>query len=264
MGRKRTDPKNKGLPQRWRFTRNAYYFQVPPGMEDKWDGKKTFKLGNTLSEAHRTWADRVEISKNIKTVSDMLERYECEVVPNKAVKTQNLNHFYIKNLKAVFGHLLIDQIEHQHIYQYVDQRCKKQIDKNGKKRGGLPAAKREISMFSDAFMAAIKWGDIKEHPFKGKIRLEGETPRKRYIKDWELREFFSLKPMNRVDSTYIIQAYAVMKLLTGLRTQDLNHEALPVLRGRYYGKTYKDKKEQRKRNHHQMDPLFKSCSKLCD
>ena len=221
MGRKRTDPKNKGLPQRWRYTRNAYYYQVPPGLEPKWDGKKTFKLGVTLSEAHRTWAERIEISKNVRTVSDLLERYSDEIVPTKARSTQSLNHIYIRNLKTVFGHFLIDQIEPQYIYQYVDQRRKKCVGRDGKTRGGLPAAKREVAMFSDAYTKAIRWGYIKIHPFKGQVVLDGEKPRQRYIEDWELKEFFSLRPINRRDSTLTIQAYAVIKLLTGLRTQDI-------------------------------------------
>ena len=45
---KQRNPENQGLPKRWRFTRNAYYYQVPPGQEFNWEGKQTFKLGNTL------------------------------------------------------------------------------------------------------------------------------------------------------------------------------------------------------------------------
>ncbi|MFD2271780.1 hypothetical protein ACFS07_13105 [Undibacterium arcticum] len=31
---------NKGLPKRWQHTHGAYYYQVPPGLEAGWDGKK--------------------------------------------------------------------------------------------------------------------------------------------------------------------------------------------------------------------------------
>lgn len=56
---KKRNPENIGLPARWRYTRNAYYYQVPKGLEPLWDDKQTFKLGNSLSEAYRVWADRL-------------------------------------------------------------------------------------------------------------------------------------------------------------------------------------------------------------
>lgn len=39
MARKRSK-ENQGLPARWRHTHNAYYYQVPPGLEHLWEGKK--------------------------------------------------------------------------------------------------------------------------------------------------------------------------------------------------------------------------------
>lgn len=44
-------PQNEGLPERWRITRNAYYYQVPPGLESLWDFKQTYRLGDTFEEA---------------------------------------------------------------------------------------------------------------------------------------------------------------------------------------------------------------------
>lgn len=221
MGRKRTDPNSKGLPPRWRFTRNAYYYQVPPGMESFWDGKKTFRLGKTLAEASAEWARRVESPSQVKTVSDLLNRYQKEIIPTKSPKTISLYDGYIKNLRAVLGHFLVDQIEAQHVYQYVEKRRIKKTDESGVMRGGLSIAKREVTMLSNVYTKAVKWGYIKIHPFKRQLELDGERPRNRYIHDWELEEFFSLKPINRVDSTLVIQAYTAVKLITGLRTQDL-------------------------------------------
>lgn len=42
---------NIGLPERWRFTRGAYYYQVPPGLELYWNFKQTYRLGSTYDEA---------------------------------------------------------------------------------------------------------------------------------------------------------------------------------------------------------------------
>lgn len=211
------NPENKGLPKRWRFTRKAYYYQVPPGQEHQWNDKKTFKLGNTLSEAYRSWADRLEVQEKARTVNDLLDRYSLEVIPGKAISTQYSNGFQVKQLRKIFGHLAITKIEPVHIYQYLDKRRKKKKDGTG----GLSIAKREIALFSDVFTKAVRWGYLRRHPFKGQIVYESEKPRTRYIENWELDAFMSLEPKRRNDPTRVIQAYTNLKVLTGLRQQDL-------------------------------------------
>ena len=115
MPRKRNE-ENKDLPKRWRFTRNAYYYQVPKGSEHQWDGKKTFKLGNTLTEAYKNWAARPESNENVKTIGELLDRYAREVIPTKAPKTQKDNIRQISKLRTVFGLMPIDIMQPQHIY----------------------------------------------------------------------------------------------------------------------------------------------------
>lgn len=46
---------NVGLPNRWQYTRSAYYNQVPPGHERYWQHKKKFRLGPTFEEAVATF-----------------------------------------------------------------------------------------------------------------------------------------------------------------------------------------------------------------
>ncbi len=214
---KQRNPENQGLPKRWRFTRNAYYYQVPPGQEFNWEGKQTFKLGNTLPSAYRTWAERLEVLEEAKTINDLLDRYALEIIPTKAVSTQYDNALYTNNLKKVFGRMQITAIEPVHIYQYLDKRSKKKSDGTG----GLTIAKREIAMLSDAFTKAVRWGLIRKHPFKGEVVYKSEKPRTRYIENWELDAFLSLSPKRRKDPTRVIQAYTNLKVLTGLRQQDL-------------------------------------------
>ncbi len=128
----------------------------------------------------------------------------------------------MKHLRAVFGDMKLHDLEPQHIYQYVDQRRKKVINKNGRTRGGLSVARKEIHMLSDAYTHAVGWEYIKSHPFKGEIKLDTEKPRDRYIENWAMIEFFKIEPTgNRRDSSKTIQAYAKVKLLTSLRQQDL-------------------------------------------
>ncbi|MCC7305891.1 MAG: tyrosine-type recombinase/integrase [Alphaproteobacteria bacterium] len=218
-------PENRGLPSRWRKKPSGYYYQVPPGQEAAWDGKKTFPLGKTISAAYATYAERIGAVEDSRTVGQLLDRYELEVVPTKAKSTQYLNLLYIKKLRAVFGHIRIVNrvvlLEPVDIYKYVDKRSKKTVNEEGKTRGGLSIAKREVAMFSDMFTKAVKWGAIKEHPFKGAIELDGEKPRTRYVENWEINEFMSLAPKRKKDPTRVVQAYMTLKIISSQRQQDL-------------------------------------------
>lgn len=203
------NPENKGLPARWRLTHGAYYYQVPPGLEALWDGKKTFRLGKSLPEAYKTWAERLGSTERARTVGQLLDRYLLEVVPTKAPTTQANNQIFIGTLRKAFGGAPLDAIKPRHVYQYVDKRTKK------------TAAHREIEILSHAYTKAVQWGYLDRHPFKGEVRLEGEKPRTRYVEDWELEEALALEPKRKSGSVLMIQAYLRIKLLTGLRRGDL-------------------------------------------
>ena len=203
------NPENKGLPLRWRQRNGAYFYQVPPGLESMWDGKKEFRLGKSLPEAYRVWAERLAHTENTKTVADLLDRYALQVVPTKKVTTQQQNQVAIKRLRAVLGQAPISAIRPQTVYQYID------------KRQAKIAAKREVEVLSHAFTKAVEWGIIDRHPFKGEIRLSGEKPRTRYVEDWEIVECLSLEPKRLHGSVLAVQAYIRVKLITGLRRGDL-------------------------------------------
>lgn len=209
MPPRKRSKENAGLPSRWRFTRNAYYYQVPPGQEAAWDGKKTFRLGGSLHEAYATWAKRLESLDDVRTVSDLLDRYAIEELPKKAPKTQAENQRHINSLRAVFGTAKLNDIKPMHVYQYVDARSAK------------TAAHREVEVLSHAFTKAIEWGLIDKHPFKGQVRLSGEKPRDRYVEDWEVVEALSLTSKRKRGSVKAIQAYIRIKLLTGMARSDL-------------------------------------------
>lgn len=200
---------NNGLPTRWKFQHGAYYFRVPPGLEALWDGKKMFRLGKTLPEAYKTWADRIGDPDRARTVGQLLDRYLLEVVPGKAKTTQAGNRIFIAALRKAFGNAPLGALKPQHVYQYVDKRSKK------------TSAHREIEILSHAYTKAVQWGYIDRHPFKGEVRLAGEAPRTRYVEDWELVEALAMKTKHKAASVIVIQAYLRIKLLTGLRRGDL-------------------------------------------
>lgn len=202
-------PENRGLPLRWRLVHGAYYYQVPPGSESAWDGKKLFRLGNTLPTAYRVWADRIGEIDIAKTIGVLLDRYQLEVVPTKEVSTQAHNRTAIKPLRAVFADMSLLDVKPRHIYQYIE------------KRSAKTSARREIEVLSHAFTKAVEWGYIDRHPFKGQIRLTGEKARTRYVEDWEVIECLSLASKRVAGSVKAVQAYIRIKLLTGMRRGDL-------------------------------------------
>jgi integrase len=215
MPRKRTKV-NQGLPARWRYYHGAYFYQVPPGLEAQWDGRRQFRLGATLGEAATEWAKRMKTAEQPALyIRELLERYALEVIPTKAVATQQAENASVVHLRKVFGDMRLVDIEPQHIYKYADTR----IDRQGKKSPST--ARHEIGLFKHAFTKAVEWGLIKKHPFKGEVRLKGAKPRTRYIEDWEIIEALALTPTRKAGSVLMIQAYIRIKLLIGIRRGDL-------------------------------------------
>lgn len=213
---------NRGLPLRWRLNHGAYYYQVPPGLEALWDGKKMFRLGTKVNEAYKVWADRLGQVEGSKTIGQLLDRYALEVIPTKAAASQTSNHNQLVNLRAVFGPMPLLPFAPRLIYQFVDQRSKKVKNPiTGKVTGGKIAAHREVELLSHAYTKAVEWGYIDRHPFKSEIRLEGELPKERYVEDWEVVESLALPAARKAGSVLMIQAYVRIKLLTGMAQGDM-------------------------------------------
>jgi integrase len=187
----------------------AYHYRVPAGLEPRWGGKRWFRLGATLPEAYKKWAERIGDSDKARTIGELLDRYAMEVVPTKAPKTRAENVRHIERLRAVFGAMPLEPFKPRLVYTYVDM------------RGAKVAAHREIEVLSHAFTKAVEWGYIDRHPFKGEVRLEGEPPRTRYVEDWEVVEALALAPRRKRGSVLAVQAYIRLKLLTGMARSDL-------------------------------------------
>jgi integrase len=215
MPRKR-NKENQGLPARWRHYHGAYFYRVPPGLEAQWEGCKQFRLGTTLGEAATEWAKRMKTAERPAFyIRELLERYALEVIPTKAVATQQGDNASLVNLRKVFGDMRLVDVEPQHIYKYADSR----VARSGKK--SLSTARHDVGVFRHAFTKAVEWGLIPKHPFKGEVRLKGAKPRTRYVEDWEIVEALALTPMRKSGSVRMIQAYIRIKMLVGLRRGDL-------------------------------------------
>jgi len=209
MPPKKRNSENKGLPARWTFKNGAYFYLVPRHLREQWDGKSWFRLGSSLSEAYKAWADRIGTPDKIHSIGALLDRYLAEVVPTKAPKTATENRRHIATLRPVFGHMRLEDIEPMHAYQYAD------------KRSAKVAARHEIEVLRHALTKAVQWGLIKTNPLLGQLRMEKPKARTRYVEDWELLAALKLPSHKRKGSVGMVQAYITIKVMTGARQRDL-------------------------------------------
>lgn len=136
------------------------------------DGKRIeIPLGSDLNEAKRKWAELEckPAPTETGTLRHIFKKYEIEVVPTKAPRTQLENQWCLKQLRPVFENTHIDAITPQHIATYRDKRTAK------------VRANREIALFSHIFNLAREWGyTTKENPCRG-VRKNKEKPRDFYV-----------------------------------------------------------------------------------
>lgn len=201
---------NMGMPEGWRWLNGAWRYRVPVAVRHLWDNRQTFTLGKSLSEAWGEWTKRVDVSGDVHTVGQLLDRYAMEGMTENAPKTKTDKLYYIKELKGVFGKQPIAHIQPKDVYGYYNARTAK------------VAAKREIALLRHAFTMAVQWGLINAHPFKWELELKGEKPRTRLVTQDEIVVVLSLEPTrDGNEATPMLQAYIRLKLMLGLRRGDM-------------------------------------------
>jgi len=188
MAKKRSK-ENKCYPKGWRWKNGSIRYRVPAGMEHLWDGKKEFTLGKTETEAYKAWHERLQLNENAYFVSDLLDRYLYEVVPQKAYSSQQCNRTSIRKLRPVFGDMPITSVKPRHVYQYMDKASKKH---------GITTTNHDFEVISHAYTKAVQWGLIDQNPFIGNVKKLKTKPRTRYVEDWEIQEALSLKLKNKI------------------------------------------------------------------
>ena len=203
MGRKRT--RNKHLPERWQKHHGAFYYLVPEGQRDRWDGKRWYRLGATEAEAYRTWAERVDSNAApVRTVGQLLDRYAAEHVPTLAPATQR---DYLRNriphLRAAFAEAPVDAVTPHHVHEYI------RIRSTASARG----AALEKKVLQHVYSKAREWGvTTVPNPCAG-IRTT-TAKRTRYVEDWEAQAFYSI-------ASPMLRAFTNFALVTGLRKKDI-------------------------------------------
>jgi integrase len=202
MGRSKLH--NKYLPPRMVLRHGAYYHT--PRIEGR---QRMVRLSTDFSEAINLYYQREQRTLAGSTVHDALSRYEREVLPGKAPKTQREYRRYIGRLREVFGDCHLASVRRSDIAQYLDRRSAK-IEGN-----------REVAALSSAFQSAIRWGWCDENPCRGAPR-NPERRRLRLPTDAELAAI-------RVAASEQLRCMVDLVLLIGLRKGDMLKIRLPDL-----------------------------------
>lgn len=198
MGRRRTT--NHGLPPGLHMKGERYY-HVTTTTPRKWT-----PLGKNRARALLEWAriEGTEPDPNVRTFDVIAQRYEREVMPTKAPRTQRDNLIEMDRLRAVFGRMLIDLIKPLHVRGYLDKR-----GQTAKAR-----ANREKALLSHVFNKAREWGYTDApNPCQG-VKGFTEAGRDRYVTDDEFKAV-----RDQADPT--VRDAMDLALLTGQRPADV-------------------------------------------
>ncbi|HBK51368.1 MAG TPA: integrase [Pseudomonas sp.] len=159
--RKRTSKSKKNPGKEW----ISYFYLDKSG--------KPIPLGTDLSLARLKWAEleAKEKPKDLVTMGAIFDRYERDIIPKKAPRTQKDNLAEIRQLRTYFEKAPIDGVTPAQVAQYRDARSAK------------VRANREIATLSHVFNIAREWGlTSRENPCQG-VRKNKEVPRDFYAND---------------------------------------------------------------------------------
>ncbi|UPT39728.1 hypothetical protein LT107_14370 [Pseudomonas amygdali pv. loropetali] len=161
-------------------------------------------LGGDLDKARLKWAELEAKAKpdDLKIMKGIFDRYERDIIPKKAARTQKDNKAELKRLRKGFESAPIDAITPSMVAQYRDARTAK------------TRANREIALLSHVYNMAREWGFTdRENPCAG-VRKNKEKVRDYYANDMVWAAVYGQAPQELKDAMDL--AY-----LTGQRPADV-------------------------------------------
>lgn len=190
MGRRRKH--RKDLPERVYHRHGTYYFVDAAG---KWH-----RLAKTFQDAMVAYAGLNSTRGPLATLGKIMDKYQAEILPTKALRTQRGYLADMRPLRAAFGQMRPEDLTPPDIYAYMDQRPR-------------VSANREKALLSTVYSYAIRWGAAKDNPCRN-VKRNTEKARDRYVTDAEFFAVYDMAPP-------IIRAAMMLATITGLRLSDL-------------------------------------------
>ena len=195
MGRRRI--RHHNLPKRVYVHRRWYRFVPKNG--------KPIKLApiDDYSGMLRSLSDLLEDRPSIVTMSDLMDRYQLEVLPLKKKKLREDQTRQLKNLRRTFGEMPPTDLRQSHAHEYLSRRG----------ATAPTAANREIELLSHICSMGVRWDAMLANPLRDMKKIT-IPPRDRYVTDEEFEHVRSL-------ASPMVQCVMDLAVLTGLRRGDI-------------------------------------------
>lgn len=205
MGRPRL--RDRHLPLRMRMKGKRYYYRQRDGKE--------IPLGADLAQARLRWAELENMHLSDESLFRTLaDKYEREVIPKKAARTQKDNKRQLAILRKVFDEVPMATIRPGHVRRYLDARGRQVTDAKGKTRGSEVQANREVALLSHIF----NWARSRDYLSCPNpcIRVERfvENAREVYVDDAAYKAVWDVSPQWMRDAMDLAR-------LTGQRPADV-------------------------------------------
>lgn len=195
MGRRRIG--HHELPRRVYVDVHGHYRLFPKG------GKPiTLARGWDFAAAMAAYGRLVvDPTRPLRSMSEVFDRYQLEVLPLKAPRTQQDNARELLHLRKSFASRSPLDLAAPDVYRHMDA------------RGAPTRANREKALLSHICSYAIRWGAMPANPCRDVKRFP-EYPRQRSVTDAEFAFF-------RVIAPAVLQIYVDLKYATAMRKGDI-------------------------------------------
>lgn len=215
MGRPRTT--NKHLPKYVTIIHGSYWYRAP--------GAKPVRVCRTGEEMalYRFIAENAAPIANIdvKTVADALDRYEREVLPSKAPRTQRDYIRHLRVLRKVFGHMAPNDVAPRDIGRFLDV-SRGKIQRN-----------RQIAVLSAVYSKMVgRWYCADKNPCQHVERNESKK-RRRYVTDAEYAAVYALAPPRvQIMMELALRTYQRQGDLLSLKWSQVDDEGVTFQQGK--------------------------------
>lgn len=196
MARLRT--KNKHLPKYVTVIHGSYWYRPPKSKPER------LAAVGEEAEMYRKLSGLLlpEDPSKLTTLRACLDRYEREVVPTLAPRTQKDYHRHLNVLRAEFGDKMPDELQPRDIGRFLDV-PKGKIQRN-----------RIVAVLSAVYSKMVgRWYVAEKNPCL-KVERNESKKRTRYVTDAEYLAVYNLMPVR-------VQIAMDLALLTGQRQGDL-------------------------------------------
>jgi integrase len=189
---------NKHLPKYVTVIHGSYWYRAPKRKPERLaavgeEGKMYSKLANLMVP---------EDPGALTTIRACLDRYEREVVPTLAPRTQKDYHRHLNTLRAAFGDLHPNELKPRDVGRFLDV-PKGKIQRN-----------RVVAVLSGVYSKMVgRWYVADSNPCM-KVERNESHKRTRYITDAEYLGVYNLMPVR-------VQIAMDLALITGQRQGDL-------------------------------------------